>query len=57
MYLVALQVNTAVTSVAFGMYVVRIQTEISCHANSPRLVSLLKGKYKGSSRLLRCPPL
>jgi hypothetical protein len=57
MYLVAQQVNTAATSVAFGTYVVRIQTEISCHANSPRPALLLKGKYKNSSRLLHCSSL
>lgn len=52
MYLIAQQVNTATNSVAFGTFVLRIQTEISCHANSPRPASLLKEKYKDSSRLL-----
>jgi len=52
MYLIAQQANTAATSVAFGTYVLRIQTEISCHANYPRPTSLLKEKYKDSSRFL-----
>jgi len=52
MYLIAQQINTAATSVAFGTYVLRIQSEKICRANSPRPASLLKEKYKDSSRLL-----
>jgi hypothetical protein len=55
MYLIAQQVNTAATSIAFGTYVVRIQSEISCHASSPRPASLLQGKYKDSSSFSTVP--
>jgi hypothetical protein len=50
---VAQQVSTATTSVAFGMYMVRIQTEISARANSPRLFS----PPQESRRILAASPL